>query len=61
MSFGQIYRVTRANFNVSRDIPQTYVNFFAQDTWRVGDRLTINPGIRYEQEKMSGTIIKDFS
>jgi len=58
---GQIYRVTRANFNVSRDIPQTYVNFFAQDTWRVGDRLTINPGIRYEQEKMSGTIIKDWS
>ena len=61
VSLGQIYRVTRANFNVSRDIPQTYVNFFAQDTWRVGDRLTINPGIRYEQEKMSGTIIKDWS
>ena len=33
----------------------------SQDTWRVGDRLTINPGIRYEQEKLSGTIIKDFS
>ena len=60
VGFGQIYRVTRANFNVSRDIPQTYVNFFVQDTWRVGDRLTINPGIRYEQEKMSGTIIKDW-
>ena len=61
LTYGRIYRVTRANFNVSRDIPQTYVNFFAQDTWRVGDRLTINPGIRYEQEKMSGTIIKDWS
>jgi len=60
VGFGQIYRVTRANFNVSRDIPQTYVNFFAQDTWKVGDRLTINPGIRYEQETMSGTIIKDW-
>src|SRR5207302_10457899 len=31
VTFGQIYRVTRANFNVSRDIPQTYVNFFVQD------------------------------
>jgi len=60
VTYGKIYRVTRANFNVSRDIPQTYTNFFAQDTWRVGDRLTINPGIRYEQEKMSGTIIKDW-
>jgi hypothetical protein len=60
VTYGQIYRVTRANFNVSRDIPQTYINFFVQDTWRVGDKLTINPGIRYEQEKMSGTIIQDF-
>ena len=60
MTYGKIYRVTRANFNVSRDIPQTYTNFFVQDTWRF-NRLTINPGIRYEQEKMSGTIIKDWS
>jgi hypothetical protein len=60
VTLGQIYRVTRANFNVSRDIPQSYVNFFGQDTWRVGNRLTINPGIRYEQETMSGTIIKNF-
>jgi hypothetical protein len=60
VNFGKIYRVTRANFNVSRDIPQTYINFFAQDTWKVGNKLTVNPGVRYEQEKMSGTIIKDF-
>ncbi len=60
VNLGQIYRVTRANFNVSRDIPQVYANFFAQDSWRVGSRLTVNPGLRYEQEKMSGTIIQDF-
>jgi hypothetical protein len=60
VTYGKIWRVTRANFNVSRDIPQTYANFFVQDNWKVGDRLTINPGIRYEQEKMSGTIIKDW-
>jgi len=58
---GKIYRVTRANFNSERTTPQTYLNFFAQDTWRVGARLTVNPGIRYEQETMSGSIIKDFS
>jgi outer membrane receptor protein involved in Fe transport len=60
VTLGQIYRVTRANFNVSRDIPQTYTNFFGQDSWAVGNRLTINAGVRYEAEKMSGTIIKDF-
>jgi hypothetical protein len=52
--------VERANFNVGRDTPQTYWNFFVQDQWQAG-RLTINPGIRYEQEKMSGTIIKDWT
>jgi len=60
VTLGQIYRVTRANFNVSRDIPQTYSNFFGQDTWAIGNRLTVNAGVRYEAEKMSGTIIKDF-
>jgi outer membrane receptor protein involved in Fe transport len=60
VTLGQIYRVTRANFNVSRDIPQTYSNVFGQDTWAIGNRLTVNAGVRYEQEKMSGTIIQDF-
>jgi hypothetical protein len=57
---GKIYRVTRANFNTERTTPQTYWDFFVQDSWQVGDRLTVNPGVRYEQEKMSGTIIKDW-
>jgi hypothetical protein len=57
---GKVYRVTRANFNVGRNTPQIYWDFFAQDSWQVGSKLTINPGIRYEQEKMSGTIIKDW-
>jgi outer membrane receptor for Fe3+-dicitrate len=58
-TFGKIYRVTRANFNSARTTTQKYVTFFAQDSWRL-DRLTINPGIRYEQEKMAGSIITDF-
>lgn len=60
-AFGQIYRVTRANFNSGRATTQRYWNVFVQDSWRVNDRLTINPGLRYEQEKLAGTIITDFS
>ena len=59
--FGRIYRVTRANFNSGRATTQQYWNFFVQDSWKVNDRLTLNPGLRYEQQKLAGTIITDFS
>ncbi len=55
--FGKIYRVSRGNFNSGRVTTQKYADFFVQDSWKVGDRLTINPGVRYEQEKLVGTII----
>jgi outer membrane receptor protein involved in Fe transport len=60
-AFGKIYRVTRANFNSGRTTLQKYGSFFVQDSWQVNDRLTINPGLRYEQEKLAGTIITDFT
>jgi outer membrane receptor protein involved in Fe transport len=60
-TFGRIYRVTRANFNSGRTTLQKYGSFFVQDSWKVNDRLTINPGLRYEQEKLAGTIINDFT
>jgi outer membrane receptor protein involved in Fe transport len=60
-AFGQIYRVTRANFNVQRATTQKYANFFVQDSWHATDRLTINPGLRYEQETLSGTLVSGFS
>ena len=60
VNFGQIYEVTRANFNSGRTTLQKYVDFFVQDSWKVTDRVTINPGLRYEQEKLTGTIITDF-
>lgn len=60
-TFGQIYRITRANFNSGRTTIQRYGSFFVQDSWKVNDRLTINPGLRYEQEKLAGTIITDFT
>jgi hypothetical protein len=59
-NFGQIFRVTRANFNTGHETTQHYTNFFVQDSWRIGNRLTVNPGIRYEQETLSGDIVKDF-
>jgi len=60
-NFGEIFRVSRANFNAGHDTTQHYTNFFVQDSWRVGDRLTVNPGIRYEQETLSGDIVKNFT
>ena len=59
--FGQIYHVSRASLTNARPTTQHYAAFFAEDVWRVGSSLTIRPGLRYEQEKMSGTIIQDFS
>jgi hypothetical protein len=32
------------------------VSLFAQDTWNIGSRLTINPGIRYERQALTGTL-----
>ena len=58
---GKIYRVTRANFNSERTTPQTLPELLrAGHRGGSGARLTVNPGIRYEQEAMSGSIIKDF-
>ena len=59
-TYGRIYRVTRANLNSERSTTQDYAAFFLEDTWKVGNRLTIKPGIRYEQETLNGTITKNF-
>jgi hypothetical protein len=58
---GQFYRVSRANTSNIRDTHANYFDFFAQDTWRATDRLTVRGGLRYEQQKLAGTIINDFS
>jgi hypothetical protein len=55
-NFGQIYSVIRANFNTERLTRQDYWNFFIQDEWRATDRITVNAGLRYEQESLIGTI-----
>jgi len=60
-AFGAIYRVTRANLNAARDTTQNYGAFFVEDTWQIGNRLTIRPGVRYEQETLSGTLVQGFA
>jgi outer membrane receptor protein involved in Fe transport len=61
VTFGTIYEVTRANFNNGHATTQHYGDLFVQDTWRVGDRLTVQPGLRYEQETLNGEIVRDFT
>jgi len=59
--FGAIYHVTRASLTAARPTTQRYGAFFVEDEWRIGDSLTIRPGVRYEQEGLSGTIIRNFT
>ena len=60
-ALGRIYRVSNAFFESGADTTQTYQNFFVQDTWRIGGRLTLNPGVRVEQETINGNAIADWS
>ena len=53
--FGRIYRVVRANYSVNRPTKQKYMSFFLQDTWQIGKKLTLRPGVRYEQQKLIGS------
>lgn len=56
VNFGRIFRVTRANFNDARLTTQKYYSLFIQDQWKATDRLTINAGVRYEDQALVGTI-----
>ena len=55
-AFGAIYRVTRANLGNVRETKQQYPSFFVQDSWQVSDRLTIRPGVRYDEQKLVGNL-----
>jgi hypothetical protein len=54
--FAQIYRVIRANTSNVSDTRQHYASLFVQDSWTVGGRLTINPGLRWERQELRGTL-----
>jgi outer membrane receptor protein involved in Fe transport len=55
-TYGQIYRVVRANTRNVADTSQNYQALFVQDSWRVLPNLTINPGLRYEHQHLTGTL-----
>jgi outer membrane receptor protein involved in Fe transport len=53
--FGSIWRVTRAQIGPGRETTQKYTSFFLQDTWQIGDRLTLRPGVRVDNQKLQGS------
>ena len=58
--FGQIYHVSRASLTSARVTTQKYGAVFVEDEWKIGSSLTIRPGVRYEQESLSGTLVQGF-
>jgi TonB dependent receptor-like, beta-barrel len=60
-TFGQMYRVVRARFTTGPTTTQTYQSLFVEDTWKVGNRLTVNPGLRYEQQTLNGNVLSGFA
>ncbi len=44
--FGNLYQYTETNFNRINDISYTTFEGFAQDSWKVNKRVTLELGIR---------------
>lgn len=51
---GKVYQIFGAQTANVANTTQTYLSFFAQDTFKIGKRLTLRPGVRWEQEKLAG-------
>jgi hypothetical protein len=54
--FGAVYRVVRGNLSTVRETSQQYPSFFAQGSFKLGDRLSIMPGVRYDQQELVGNL-----
>jgi outer membrane receptor protein involved in Fe transport len=54
-NFGSIWRVTRAEVGPGRETTQQYWSVFLQDTWQIGERLTLRPGVRVDNQKLKGS------
>jgi hypothetical protein len=54
-TFGKIYRVTKGLLFSAQRSHVSYLGAFVQDRVRVGSRLTISAGLRYERERMGGS------
>jgi hypothetical protein len=53
-AFGKVYRVTSGYTENRLPTTQKYLAVFAQDTYQVTSRLTVRPGIRWEEQQMVG-------
>ncbi len=50
-----VFQVTRGNYSDPATSTLTrYHAAFVQDSWNIGNRITIRPGVRWEQQRMSG-------
>ena len=54
--FGRIFRVERTDISNIADSEQDYLSLFAQDTWEIGNRLTIRGGLRWDRQKLIGNL-----
>lgn len=51
-----VLRMTRGNYSDPTIVTlTTYNSGFIQDSWVIGNKLTLKPGIRFEQQSMAGT------
>jgi hypothetical protein len=53
-TFGRVFRATEAHLGTPPETRQSYTSLFVQDTWQVGRRLTLRPGLRYEKQRLVG-------
>ncbi len=54
-NFGSIWRVTRTQIGPGRETSQKYWSVFLQDTWQIGERLTLRPGVRVDNQTLKGS------
>jgi hypothetical protein len=52
--FGRVYAMQGARTANVRETSQSYLSLFAQDTIKIGNRLTLRPGVRWEQQELTG-------
>ena len=60
---GNLYRIEQARPG-ELDISQWYLGMYAQDTWRVSDRVTLNAGLRWEPffgQNVKNNAVSNFS
>jgi hypothetical protein len=49
-----LYRATRARYSPAGLTNQKYLSLFLQDTWTIGKRLTLRPGVRWDRQRLVG-------